>query len=203
MRHNLYSLETVVGDNLTFLKNFLRHPTQVGAVAPSSPSLVRKMVEWFDWESIRHVVEFGPGTGVFTEAIVERLHPDAKFLAIEQSEDMVQATRKRCPGITVCHDSVTNVRQLCQQHSMDHVDAVLCGLPWASFSESLQTEIMNSMLEVLPPGGRFATFAYWQGLALPAGIRFSRRLAATFSSVQRSPTAWMNLPPAFVYRCIR
>lgn len=192
-----------MGDNLTFLKNFLRHPTQVGAVAPSSPSLVRKMVEWFDWESIRHVVEFGPGTGVFTEAIVERLHPDAKFLAIEQSEDMVQATRKRCPGITVCHDSVTNVRQLCQQHSMDHVDAVLCGLPWASFSESLQTEIMNSMLEVLPPGGRFATFAYWQGLALPAGIRFSRRLAATFSSVQRSPTAWMNLPPAFVYRCIR
>lgn len=192
-----------MGDKLTFLKNFLRHPTQVGAIAPSSPGLVRTMVEWFDWDNIRNVVEFGPGTGVFTEAIVERLRPDTSFFAIEQSADLVEATRKRCPGTTVCHDSVTNVKELCRQQSMDHVDAVICGLPWASFSESLQTEIMNAMLDVLPPGGRFATFAYWQGLALPAGFRFARRLRDTFSHVERSNTVWRNLPPAFVYRCIR
>ncbi len=192
-----------MGDQFTFLKNFLRHPTKVGAIAPSSPGLVRIMTQWFDWERIRNVVEFGPGTGVFTEAIVEQLHPDAHFFAIEQSQELVEATRKRCPGTTVYHDSVTNVRELCRQQSIDHVDAVICGLPWASFSQSLQTEIMDSMLEVLPPGGQFATFAYWQGLALPAGLRFSRRLTETFSSVQRSPTAWKNLPPAFVYRCVR
>ena len=186
-----------------FLTNFLRHPTRVGAIAPSSPALVRRMVEWFDWAAIRNVVEFGSGTGVFTQAIVERLHPDATFFAIEQSADMVLATRNRCPGTTVYHDSVTNVRELCGQQSIENVDAVICGLPWASFSESLQTEIMEAMLDVLPAGGRFATFAYWQGLALPAGIRFSRRLGETFTSVERSPTAWMNLPPAFVYRCVR
>jgi phospholipid N-methyltransferase len=86
---------------------------------------------------------------------------------------------------------------------MSHVDAVICGLPWASFPESLQQEIMEAMLQVLRPGGQFATFAYWQGLMLPAGLRFARRLRATFSTVERSPTAWRNLPPAFVYRCIR
>jgi len=192
-----------VGDHLTFLKNFLRHPTQVGAIAPSSQALVERMVEWFDWGSIRRIVEFGPGTGVFTEAIAQRIHSDACFFAIEQSEDMVQATRERCPGMTIYHDSVTNVRELCRQQSIDKVDAVICGLPWASFSESLQEEIMNELLGILPPGGRFATFAYWQGLALPTGLRFSRRLHEAFSSVQRSPTAWRNLPPAFVYRCIR
>ena len=197
------SPKTTVADHLRFLKNFLRQPTHVGAIAPSSPALVEKMVEWFDWDSLRNVVEFGPGTGVFTQAIVERLHPEANFFAIEQSGDMVQATRSRCPGTTVYHDSVTNVQELCRQQAMDQIDAVICGLPWASFSESLQSEIMNAMLEVLPQGGRFATFAYWQGLALPAGIRFSRRLSETFSSVERSPTAWMNLPPAFVYRCVR
>lgn len=161
------------------------------------------MVEWFDWDNIRNVVEFGPGTGVFTEAIVERMAPGTNFFAIEQSAELVEATRKRCPGATVCHDSVTNVQQLCRQQSMDHVDAVICGLPWASFSESLQAEIMNAMLEVMPPGARFATFAYWQGLALPAGLRFARRLRDTFSHVERSKTVWRNLPPAFVYRCIR
>ncbi|GAA5505304.1 hypothetical protein Rcae01_00748 [Novipirellula caenicola] len=192
-----------MNNTLTFLKNFVRNPTQVGAIAPSSPGLVKTMVEWFDWESARNVVEFGPGTGVFTEGIVQRLHPDAKFFAIERSAELVAATRSRCPSVTVYEDSVTNVVELCRRESMPHVDAVICGLPWASFSKSLQAEIMDSMLEVLRPGGQFATFAYWQGLALPAGQRFSSRLKKTFPHVGRSPTVWRNIPPAFVYRCTR
>ena len=161
------------------------------------------MVEWFDWDKARGVVEFGPGTGVFTEAVVERLHQDAKFFAIERSADLVATTRSRCPGVKVVQDSVTNVAELCRQESMGQVDAIVCGLPWASFSESLQSEIMEAMLEVLAPGGQFATFAYWQGVILPAGKRFSRRLHSTFATVERSHTVWRNLPPAFVYRCIR
>ena len=192
-----------MGDTLTFLKNFIRHPTQVGAIAPSSPALVKAIVQWIDWEHAQNVVEFGPGTGVFTQAVVEQLRGDAKFFAIERSAELVAATRQRCPGVKVVEDSATNVVELCRRESIEKVDAIICGLPWASFSDSLQTEIMDAMLEVLPPGGQFATFAYWQGVVLPAGMRFSRRLRDTFSSVERSHTVWRNLPPAFVYRCVR
>ncbi len=192
-----------MSDQLTFVKNFLRHPTQVGAIKPSSPELVQTMVEWFDWESARGVVEFGSGTGVFTEAIVDRLHPDAKFFAVERSPELAEVTRKRCPTATVYEDSVVNVGELCRRESIAEVDAVICGLPWASFSQSLQSEIMESMLDVLAPQAKFATFAYWQGVVLPAGRRFSRRLRNTFASVQRSDTVWRNMPPAFVYRCVR
>lgn len=192
-----------MNDSLTFLKNFVRQPTKVGAIAPSSPGLVEAMVEWFDWENAQNVVEFGPGTGVFTEAVVGRLAENAKFFAIELSSELAEKTRQRCPGVTVFEDSVCNVVDLCRQQSMDRVDAVVCGLPWASFSDELQTEIMESMLEVLVPGGQFATFAYWQGVILPAGQRFSKRLRQHFSSVERSHTVWRNLPPAFVYRCVR
>ena len=147
------------------------------------------------------MVEFGPGTGVFTQAIIERLHPDSTFFAVERSAEMVEVTRKRCPNVTVYNDSVTNIAQLCQQESIEKIDAVICGLPWASFPESLQTEIIESMLAVLAPEAQFATFAYWQGVVLPAGARFNRRLRNTFASVERSPSVWLNLPPAFVYRC--
>ena len=190
-------------DTLTFLKTFLRNPTQVGAIAPSSQGLVRAMVEWFDWENARGVVEFGPGTGVFTEGVMQHLHPDAKFFAIERSPEMVAATRRRCPNAVVYEDSVTNIAQLCERESIGQVDAIVCGLPWASFSQALQDEIMDTMLQRLRPGGQFATFAYWQGVVLPAGMRFSRRLRQTFSEVHRSHTVWKNLPPAFVYRCVR
>jgi len=188
--------------NLTFVKNFLRHPTQVGAIAPSSPGLVQAMVEWFDWDTIRGVIEFGPGTGVFTEAIVQRLHPQAKFFAIERSAELSAVTRQRCPSVTVYEDSVVNVAELCRRESIESVDAIICGLPWASFSPALQSEVMDSMIEVLAPKAKFATFAYWQGVVLPTGRSFSRRLRATFTSVERSHTVWRNLPPAFVYRCV-
>jgi phospholipid N-methyltransferase len=192
-----------MADHATFLKTFLRHPTQVGAIAPSSAGLVDAMVQWIDWDNARTVVEFGPGTGVFTEAAAKRIHADGKFFAIERSADLADRTRLRCPGVTVYQDRAQNIGEICRHESVDQVDAVICGLPWAAFPESLQTEIMDAMLSVLKPGGQFATFAYWQGVVLPAGIRFSRRLRRTFSEVRRSHTVWKNLPPAFVYRCIR
>lgn len=190
-----------MSDAWTFLKNFLSHPTQVGAIAPSSESLVRVMTEWIDWDDAKAVVEYGPGTGVFTQSIIQKLKPDARFFAIERSAELASATRERCPGVTVFEDSAANVAELCQRHEVNQVDAIICGLPWAAFSDSLQSEIMDAMMGVLRPGGQFATFAYWQGVVLPAGRRFSGRLHSTFSSVERSPTAWLNLPPAFVYRC--
>ena len=193
---------SLLGEKLTFLKTFLRQPTHIGAIAPSSPDLVRTMVDSFDWTDIHAAIEYGPGTGVFTEAILKKINPNAKFFAIEQSEEMVEATRKRCPEAKVIQNSVTNVQEICHEQSLKSVDAIISGLPWAAFPDQLQTEIMDSMLKVLRPGGTFATFAYWQGLALPAGKRFGRRLKSTFSSVERSETVWKNLPPAFVYRCV-
>jgi phospholipid N-methyltransferase len=189
--------------NWTFIKNFVRNPTAVGAIAPSSEGLVEMMVDWFDWDTARGIVEYGPGTGVFTEGIVRRLHKDASFFAIERSTQLAAITRQRCPTAAVHEQSAADVKSLCQDAGMEQVDAIICGLPWASFPESLQASILDATLDVLRPGGQFATFAYWQGVVLPAGMRFSRRLRSNFQTVERSPTVWRNLPPAFIYRCIK
>lgn len=175
----------------------------MGAIAPSSRQLALTMVDWFDWNTARGVVEYGPGTGVFTEQIVRRLHPDAKFFAIERDAALVTVIQHKLPQVKVIQDSVANVAQHCREIGIEQLDAVVCGLPWASFPESLQRACLDAMLEQLRPGGQFATFAYWQGLMLPAGQRFRRRLKASFTSVEISSTVWRNLPPAFVYRCTR
>jgi phosphatidylethanolamine/phosphatidyl-N-methylethanolamine N-methyltransferase len=190
-----------MSDALTFLRTFARQPIQVGAIAPSSRGLAEMMVQSVDWPAAMVVIEYGPGTGVFTHRIKECLQPGAKFFAIEQSAEFAQKTRARCPGTTVYQDSVANVAELCERDCVGQVDAILCGLPWAAFPDGLQRECFDAMLRVLRPGGQFATFAYWQGVALPAGQRFAARLRSTFSEVRRSPTVWRNLPPAFVYRC--
>lgn len=189
--------------HLQFLRAFIRNSGQVGAIAPSSPELAALMTDWLDWDKLQCVVEYGSGTGVFTEAIASRLHEGTRFFAVERDPQLAEISRQRCPEVDVYEDCVSRVPAICRDLGIDRVDAVICGLPWAAFPPELQDQLLAAMFEVLPPGGKFATFAYWQGLLLPAGQRFRKFLKANFSSVEYSPTAWRNLPPAFVYRCVR
>ncbi len=125
---------------------------QVGAIAPSSYALAQTMCEWIQWEHAQAVIEYGPGTGVFTEAIQKSLRPQTKFFAIERSPEFVAAVRQRCPGVKVHEESVENVERLCREEGVEKVDAILCGLPWAAFPEPLQDACLDAMIRILRPG---------------------------------------------------
>ncbi len=92
-----------------------------------------------------------------------------------------------------------NAKKYLNELGLKECDCIICGLPWASFSKNLQNELLDTIINVLKPGGRFLTFAYLQGLLLPAGIRFKKTLATRFKKVTTTRTVWMNIPPAFVY----
>lgn len=192
-----------VSDYIRFLTAFATHPGRVGAVAPSSSLMAERMVDWIDWPNVRNVIEYGSGTGAFTRAILSYRRPGSEFFAIESDEKMVTAFRKKFPHVNVYCDTAANVRELCDRQQIETVDAIVCGLPWSVFSPELQTELMDATMSVLRPGGQFTTFAYLQGVMLPAGRRFRDRLHDCFSSVEKSRTVWRNFPPAFVYRCRR
>ncbi len=175
----------------------------MGAIAPSSRRLAREMVDWIDWSDVRTVVEYGPGTGVFTEEILRRLSGGSRFFAIEANRRFADTLQDRFPQIRIYHDDVSSVAPLCQREGVSVIDAVVCGLPWAAFRDAEQTELLDATVELLADGGYFATFAYLQGLLLPGGQRFRRKLRPRFREVEVSRTVWRNLPPAFVYRCRR
>ncbi len=186
-----------------FFGEFILHPTKTGAIAPSSEFLARTMVEWIDLPKAKTVLEYGPGTGVFTNRILERMPADSRFVAIELNSKLAEIFRHRHPNLTLVEDSVTNVGVICQRLGLGKVDCIVCGLPWASFPESLQTRILDQMMTVMSPPGQFVTFAYLQGLLLPPGRRFAALLPKYFTHVSKSRTVWLNLPPAFVYQCRR
>ncbi len=188
---------------LAFLAEFAAKPAAIGAIAPSSPVLAQEITTWIDWPNVQAVLEYGPGTGAFTQAILDRKSPQAKFAAIEANPALAQEFRAAHPGVTLHQDCVANVAEVCAAEGIEHVDAIISGLPWAAFSEEDQNTYLDAMMEVLPPGGQLTTFAYLQGLLLPASQRFKKKLGRYFPQVTISKTIWTNLPPAFVYRCRR
>ena len=182
-----------------FLKEFLRHPASTWAITESSGELAELITDTADLSHASVVVEFGSGTGVFTEKILEKLSGDATAIALEINPAFVEETRRRCPQAAVFHDSAINTAHYLRSAGLEQCDRIICGLPWACFSQPLQDQLLDAVMEVLAPGGKFLTFAYLHGLLLPSGRRFRRCLSSRFQEIVETRIIWKNLPPAFVY----
>ena len=179
----------------------MRNPGEIGAICPSSERLAEAIVSDVALESAATILEIGPGTGVFTEKILERKRPDAKFFAIELNESLSEKLRERFTELSVHNNCASELDEIMAKENVDAIDVVISGLPWASFPESVQDSILDAVVASLSPDGFFATFAYLQGFMLRGAHRFRAKLKSKFSKVTTSKIVWRNLPPAFVYRC--
>ncbi|MCA9148537.1 MAG: methyltransferase domain-containing protein [Planctomycetales bacterium] len=193
----------MAGDAWKFITAFLREPRQVGAVWPSSAALARRMADGVDWSAAHTVLELGPGTGVLTREIVARAQPSTRIGAIEINSEFAELLRQRYPRVEVFTDSVARTSELCTEAGIPQVDAILSGLPWAVFTDADQHQFLSSAASTLKPGGQFVTFAYLQGLLLPAAKRFRKLLESQFTDVRLSRTVWLNVPPALAYYCVK
>jgi len=168
-------------------------------VWPSSKALAEAITSAALENAPAVVVEFGPGTGAFTEMLLARLPAAAQCFAIEINGKFVEALRQRCPGAQIIHDSAVNTRAHLANAGLTHCDAILSGLPWAAFDDTLQDRLLAAAKEALRPGGRLVTFAYVHSPWLRKGRRFRDKLRRMFRTVTVSRTIWRNMPPAFLY----
>jgi phosphatidylethanolamine/phosphatidyl-N-methylethanolamine N-methyltransferase len=186
-----------------FLSAALRRPASMGAVAPSSRRLAAVLASVVPTTGEPVVVELGPGTGAVSALIAERLPAGGRHLAVELDPDMVAYLEATRPGLEVVHGNAAHLRELLAERSIERVDAIICGLPWALFDDATQAELLAGISAAVGPTGAFTTFAYLHGMTLAAARRFRASLRATFDEVMVSATVWRNLPPAFVYVCRR
>lgn len=187
-----------------FLKAALKSPRQIGSVLPSSPFLGKAMMRLVDFSAAKNVVEFGPGTGSITKVLLNHLAPGTKFFAIELNETMAHSFAHNFPKVKLYHRSVADIEAICVDEGLapkNDLDVIISGIPWAVLPEALQTTLLAAAVRALRPGGVMLTYGYHGGLLLKAGRNFAKTLPKHFSRVERSSPIWLNLPPAFVYRC--
>lgn len=187
-------------DALVFLREFVRDPNRIGAVAPSGPQLASIMCEAAQLAPEHVVVELGAGTGPFTRAIRERV-PSAPLLALEPKADLAAMLRQELPTVEVVEAFAQDLPRLCREWGHPKVDRVVSGLPWTLWPPEVQRAALDAVIEVLVPEGRFVTFNYLGAHWMPKAQALRGELAARFARVEPSSVAWLNVPPAFVYIC--
>lgn len=188
------------GSAWRFVEAFLKDPLSVGSFWPSSPVLARVVVDNCDFQPGDTVVELGPGTGAFTELLLDRQQGQGRMLAMEISDTNIAELRRKLPHCELIHDSAEYLPRYLRE---ERAQCIISGLAWGNMLPALQDRIFDAMLESLTPDGQFVAFGYVHAGWFPTSRRFRRRLLEHFQRVEKTPIIWRNLPPAFVYRCWR
>jgi phospholipid N-methyltransferase len=185
-------------EHLAFFGRFLRSPQTIGAVAPSSPALVRRMLAHLDAGAPARVVELGPGTGAMTRAVVQRLGPASRFMAVELDPVFVSQLQQELPGLDVVQGSAAELERFVADREFGAIDHVISGLPFASLPVETTRRILDGLSRTLRPGGTFTTFQYVYSFVMPPAVAFRREASARFGGPPARALVLMNLPPAWV-----
>lgn len=184
-----------------FFKGIITKPTATGGLAPCGKPIIELVTNSVDLPNAKTVVELGPGTGVFTEVILQKINPDALFFAIEINPDFVKATRERCPEAIVYQDSAENLDKYLDKHNVGKVDCIVSTLPWTLLGDDLREGILRKVKASLKPGGEFITVCYLHGKPLPGGRKFQKLLDQEFPNVNPTKPVWNRFLPMFAYKC--
>lgn len=168
-----------------FLRQLLRRPHEVVALAPSSGDLARAMAAELPAAPGR-VAEFGAGTGKLTAALFAHRVAPADLTPFELNPEFCDHLRRRFPGVRVLNASAQEVTQ----HCAPGLGAVVSGLPLLSMASALQTAILGGALRAMRRSGVFLQFTY--GPAPPVAKPVRETLGLRF---MRSRRVWNTCPP--------
>jgi phospholipid N-methyltransferase len=182
-----------IKDTLTFLRAITSDPSQVGAIAPSGPALARLITSEIGSHS-GPIIELGPGTGVFTQALLDQGVRERDLTLVETCPQFAKLLRERFPAASVLQMDARHLhrRNLFPQNS---IGAVVSGLPLLNLSPPRVLALLRGAFRCMQPGGAFYQFTY--GPLCPVPKPCLDRLNLKSTCLGR---VLNNFPPASVFR---
>lgn len=180
---------------MLFLRTWLRHPRRVGALAPSGPALAALITADIPRDGAA-VIELGAGTGVFTRALLARGVASDRLVLVEADPAFASALRQQFPALRIMQMDAAQLGMTGDFFGGARADAVVSGLPLVAMPVEQAVAIVHcAFARHLAAEGAFYQFTYVPHCPIPARYLEAMRLRAV-----RVGVAWMNFPPAIVYR---
>jgi phosphatidylethanolamine/phosphatidyl-N-methylethanolamine N-methyltransferase len=187
---------TNCSDFVQFFRSWVSNPLQVSAIAPSGERLARLMTK--EIEALGEpVLELGPGTGVFTRALLARGVRECDLTLVEFGAEFAGVLSGRFPEARVVQMDAGEIGRAGLFDDRT-VGAVISGLPLLSMAPAKIADILAGAFRVLRAGGAFYQFTYGPRCPVQRSIMTDLDLQAT-----RIGGTVRNLPPASVYRISR
>lgn len=180
-----------------FLGKFFQNRKSISSVWPSSPHLAKATIHRVNFQTAKVLVELGAGTGPITEAVVKRLQPHTRFVAIERDHDFAKILQDRFsshPNVHIVRADVRDLSQVLADLKIKKVDNFLSCLPTPN---RLPPEICNRLLEsieeYLAPQGIYSNIT-------EVPLLYKKYYHTLFKHVDFQFVP-LNMPPGGVYHC--
>ena len=135
-----------------FLKSFIKQPKVNASITPSSKRAAKEMVKGLDLESMECIVELGPGTGVFTDILYERLPNSCRVLLIELEESFIENLQDKYDDrFEVIQSSACELDSILAERGIKKVDLVISGLPF-NMPDEVKIKLQGTLLNLTEKG---------------------------------------------------
>lgn len=178
-----------------FLIEYVKSPRSVGAIAPSSQKLAEEMINGINFEDAKCIVEYGPGTGVFTEKLIARKKEDTLLIVFESNQEFYNKLLdiyKYKKNVQIINDGAENIKKYLKDLDVEKIDYIMSGLPFASLPKNISDIILNNTSEILNSNGKFITFQY---------SLIKKNFFKSYFESNKVKKINFNLPPAYVLKC--
>lgn len=179
---------------IKFLKNFF-NDVKVASITPSSGFSVKRLAKKIDFTKRIVIVEYGPGSGVYSKHFLQKMGPDSRLILIETNEDFVDHLKKiNDQRLSVFQDSAENVNKILEQCGEPHADYIITGLPFSYFSKEEKQAIVQNSYDSLRPGGKLLAYQFNYGV--------KESIKPHFDEVKNDFEP-LNLPPLFMFEAFK
>ncbi len=176
-------------DKVAFILEWAKSPLKTASVVPSSPALAHRMARSIR-RSDKPVIELGPGTGVFTEAMISAGIPESQLTLVEVNKNFAKRLSEKYPQATVIEGMAEDLAGLPESH----FGSVVSGLPFLSMKSTQVDGILSRAFQLLDDEGVFIQFTYGPKCPVSTSTLKHQKLVS-----RRSGFALKNFPPASVF----
>ena len=172
------------------IKNFIMDK-RVATVAPSSRFVVRRICKSIDFGRDITLVEYGPGTGVVTKALLQKMSPKSRLIAIERNKELFLTLKDiKDSRLRVVRGDVLKVDTLLKNIlKKDKADYIVSGIPFSMCKKEERAILVGKTHFLLSDDGRFILYQ--------TSTAMKQHLLPRFPNIKTSFEP-INLPPLFI-----
>ena len=142
-------------EHFQFIRGLLARPKNVGAIAPSSPALARAIAHQIDPAVPGPVLELGPGTGVVTQALIERGIAQERITAVEFDADFARHVAERFPLVHVIRGDAFDLKRTLANEDGTPFAGIVSGLPLLNHPVARRAQLIQTALDRQGLAGQF------------------------------------------------
>lgn len=177
---------------IDFLKTFIKD-RDVASITPTSQHCVKKVCSNIDFSKDFTLVEYGPGDGVFTRYLLERMSANSRLILIEANENFVAHLKETIQDSRVdVHNILAGqVETALPEELIGHVDYVLSGIPFSFLKNDRKISVLTATKNILKESGLF--------LAYQTSGHLKKPVMEVFGNYDTDFVP-LNIPPYFIYK---